>query len=283
MCGSHQPVIQNMLFLVDFSPSCTAMAAYVKRAAEIFGADVSLVHVCDLSSNNGFELYARPVEEIAEDHWTAAENKLGLFLQSEFPSAKCTRILLAGDAAARIVEAASVNKCDLIMMPTHAGRFRRMFLGSTTAKVLADADCPVLTTQHAESTAPRSLEQRKWICAIGLQSDSERVLRYAQDASLKAGAELSVIHVIQPSADAGPVGGGERARQRLAELRSRVGTGASVSIALGPVQKTLLGAIRQLSADVLVIGRNSQDGVLGRMRDRTYALIRDSLCPVVSV
>jgi hypothetical protein len=40
--------IQNILFPVDFSPSCIAMAANVKRAAVIVGARVTLVHVFDL-------------------------------------------------------------------------------------------------------------------------------------------------------------------------------------------------------------------------------------------
>jgi hypothetical protein len=40
--------IQNILFPVDFSPSYAAMAAFVKRAASIFGAGVALVHIFDL-------------------------------------------------------------------------------------------------------------------------------------------------------------------------------------------------------------------------------------------
>jgi hypothetical protein len=65
-------------------------------------------------------------------------------------------------------------------MPTHAGTFRRMLLGSTTAKVLNDADCPVATSGDGETIAPRPLEHREWLCTIGLGEDSERVLRYAQ-------------------------------------------------------------------------------------------------------
>jgi len=42
--------IQNILFPVDFSPSCIAMAAYVKRSAAMFSAKVTLVHVLDLYS-----------------------------------------------------------------------------------------------------------------------------------------------------------------------------------------------------------------------------------------
>jgi nucleotide-binding universal stress UspA family protein len=159
--GDQQEMIKNILFPVDFSPSCAAMATYVQRAAAIFGAKVTIVHICDLSSHNGFELYARPAGEIAEEHRSLAKSKLELFLRSEFPIAQYPRILLAGDAASLITETAKKNECDLIMMPTHAGRFRRMMLGSTTAKVLDDADCPVLTSQHTETIAPRSLEHRE--------------------------------------------------------------------------------------------------------------------------
>ena len=159
-------MIRKILFPVDFSPSCTAMAAYVQRAAALCGATVSLVHVCDLASHSGFELYARPGNEIAEEHWNVAREKLEQFLIAEFPRATSARILLAGDAASVIAETAKKNEFDLIVMPTHAGRFRRMLLGSTVAKVLDDAECPVLTTQHAETVAPRSLEHRTWLCAV---------------------------------------------------------------------------------------------------------------------
>jgi len=90
-------MVKNILFPVDFSTSCIAIAAYVKRAGEIFGAEVSLVHVCDLSSHNGFELYAKASEQIAEDHWNVAKTKLEFFLKSVFPPTRCRRILLTGN------------------------------------------------------------------------------------------------------------------------------------------------------------------------------------------
>jgi hypothetical protein len=40
-------LITNMLFSVNFSRSCIAMGAYVKRVAPIFGAQVSMIHVFD--------------------------------------------------------------------------------------------------------------------------------------------------------------------------------------------------------------------------------------------
>jgi hypothetical protein len=35
------------------------MAPYAKRAADLFDARVTMVHVCDLASHNGFELCVR--------------------------------------------------------------------------------------------------------------------------------------------------------------------------------------------------------------------------------
>src|SRR5215471_16585481 len=138
--------IDNILFPVDFSPSCVAMAPYVKRAAAICGATVTLVHVFDLTGHNGFELYVRPLVEIAAEHRELARQELDSFLSSDFPVAKCPRVLLAGDVAKEIAQFARTRGFDLIVMPTHAAAFRHMLLGSTTAKVLNDADCPVLTT-----------------------------------------------------------------------------------------------------------------------------------------
>ena len=280
-------MIQRILFPVDFSPSCVAMAAYVKRAAAIFGAEVSILHVYDPASETGLELYTRPPSEIAEDHWKVAQSKMEVFLQKEFPEKESPRILLAGDAATEIANTAKNDDFDLIMMPTHAGRFRRMLLGSTAAKVLDEADCPVLTMQHAATIAPRSLEHRRWVCAIDLSTDAERVLRYAIDMALAAGAELSLIHALRSSAtesEAQRRAEEERnALQRFTELQNRVGSNVSVDIAPGPVKEALLEAALQSSADVLVVGRGPHAGVFGRMRDLTYALVRDSSCPVVSV
>jgi nucleotide-binding universal stress UspA family protein len=123
-------MIRQILFPVDFSSSCTAMAAYVQRAAALCGATVSLVHVCDLASHSGFELYARSGNEIAEEHWNVAREKLEQFLVAEFPRERCERILFAGDAASVIAETAKKNKFDRDayargQVSTDAARFHR--------------------------------------------------------------------------------------------------------------------------------------------------------------
>jgi nucleotide-binding universal stress UspA family protein len=286
------PIIRNILFPVDFSASCVAMAAYVKRAATLFRANVSLVHVFDPASYNGFELYMGRVQEIAEEHQEAARHRLDSFLSTDFPAREHARILLAGDAATRIAEIAR-DGFDLIIMPTHAGIFRHMLFGSTTAKVLNDADCPVLTSNHAPEIAPRPLEHRELLCALRADNDSARVLRFAHQMAIDAHCNLHLIHAIQ-TAGRGlsvrldleeQVQSEERKRavERIAELQRTVGLQAPVRIVAGPIKESILEAVRGFDADVLVVGRSPQSGVDGRLRDLTYAIVRDSPVPVLSV
>ena len=105
-------LITNILFPVDFSPSCIAMAAYVKRAATLFRAKVSLIHVFDPSTYNTFELYLRPASEVAEEHEGIARDRLNSFLSAEFDPSEHPRILAAGDAATQIAEGRRI--CEIV-------------------------------------------------------------------------------------------------------------------------------------------------------------------------
>jgi nucleotide-binding universal stress UspA family protein len=287
--------IQKILFPVDFSPACTAMAPFVNRAAAITSAKVTLLHVLEpsISPASGFELLARPLPEAEADRKNVACDRLESYHSSEFPVHDNHRLVVAGEAAGQIAEVARQGGFDLLAMPTHAGVFRRMLLGSTTAKVLNDADCPVLTTQHAESIAPRRLEHREWVCAIGLTPDSARVLRYASQTAETFHANLTLVHAIPATEPGLPVQldleervqsiEKKAARDGIRELQKVVGSHAPVSIAVGPIKDALTEAARRLRADVLVIGRSSQSGAQGRLRDLTYAVVRDAPCPVLSV
>jgi nucleotide-binding universal stress UspA family protein len=285
--------IASILYPVDFSPSCIAMAPYVKRAAALLEARVSLVHVVDPTGYNGLQLYVRPISEVSEEHLAIGRDRLDSFLTAEFPAAQFPRILTSGDAATEIARVAREDRFDLIIMPTHSGIFRQMLLGSTTAKVINDADCPVLTSRHAQTIAPRPLEHREWLCAVGLSSNSERVLRFASQVAAQAHGKLSIIHAVQAGDTDLPIqidlreeihsAERQEANRRIADLQQMIGVDAPVRIAVGQVKEALLEAARQADADALIIGRSHQPGAHGRMRDLTYAMVRDSPFPVLSV
>jgi len=54
-------------------------------------------------------------------------------------------------------------------------------------------------------------------------------------------------------------------------------------VVAGDVPHTVCAQAEELGADVLVIGRSSESGLLGRLRTNAYAIIRGAHCPVVSV
>jgi nucleotide-binding universal stress UspA family protein len=284
--------INKILFPVDFSPSCDAMVPFVKRVAAMFSAKVTILYVLE-PSTSGFELLTRPAPKAEEDHKTVACARLTAYLSSQLPVHKFPRLLVVGEAADRIAAVARERGIDLIVMPTHAGVFRRMLLGSTTAKVLNDADCIVMTTQLAETLSPRRLEHREWVCAIGLSSDSERVLQIASQLAESAHANLTLINVIPATQPGLPVQldleermqsmEKQAAGKRVRELRKTLCSDARIIIAVGPIKDSLTETARRLQADALVIGRSSQPGAQGRLRDLTYAVVRDAPCPVISV
>jgi nucleotide-binding universal stress UspA family protein len=285
--------IRKILYPVNFSPSCIAMGPYVKRAADMFGAEVFLIHVVEPGGLSSFELYSRPYPEVEEEQLAIAKDKLHSFLTKEFPAEKCQRIVTGGDPAREIAQVAREGKFDLIVMPTHAGFFREMLIGSTTAKVLNDADCPVLTSRHAEKIVPRPLDHREWLCAVGMRSNADRVIRLAKQAAAEVNSKLSIIHAVRAEGAEkvtlldleGQTHSTERqqAGQRVAEIQQLVGPEVPVQVVVGSVKQALLEAAGRFDADVLIIGRSPQPGSRGRMRDLTYTVIRDSPFPVLSV
>jgi nucleotide-binding universal stress UspA family protein len=285
------PLIEKILYPVDFSPSCIAMAAYVKRGAAMFGAKVSLIHVVEPARVSGFALSRVPLSEISMEFLEIGRQRLDSFLTEEFPVAHCERIVATGDAATEIARVAKEGRFSMITMPTHGGFFRQMVIGSTTAKVINDADCPVLTSKHAETIAPRPLEHREWLCAVSLQANAEKVLRFATQGAAEAHSRLSIIHAVQAADLDLPLqldlkeqirsAEREHARRRIAELQWIAGPEIPIRLVAGPVKEALLEAVRQTDADLLIIGRGS--GSHSRMRDLTYVMVRDSPFPVVSI
>jgi nucleotide-binding universal stress UspA family protein len=54
-------------------------------------------------------------------------------------------------------------------------------------------------------------------------------------------------------------------------------------VVTGEVSKVVAELSGETKADLLVIGRKAEAGVLGRLEMTAYSIIRQSPCPVVSV
>jgi hypothetical protein len=56
-----------------------------------------------------------------------------------------------------------------------------------------------------------------------------------------------------------------------------------VQVVAGPLKSTLLTTIASMNADILIVGRSTVEEGSGRMADLTYAFVRESPFPVLSV
>jgi nucleotide-binding universal stress UspA family protein len=110
-----------------------------------------------------------------------AQHNVDRFLAPELEGLAVKRILLDGDPAQMILETARHQNVDLIMMPTHGyGAFRRFLVGSVTAKVLHDGECPVWTGAHLDAVPSQEFAIGHVLCAIDLSSHSPRLHQAAK-------------------------------------------------------------------------------------------------------
>jgi len=285
--------LSKILVPVDFSERAVGAARCAKALADHFHSDLTLLHVIPpshfdvgpLDAGGAIlpNLYAARAEQAA--------GELDAFLADELPAPAIRRTVVEGDPSARIVEFAHGNPVDLIVMPTHGyGRFRRFILGSNTAKVLHDADCPVWTGVHMPEAPQAGLPPRRILCAVDLGPQSGMTLEWAAWLQREFGAALTLMHVTASVPDPSP--GAEthwrsQVREAILEeferLQQSARSTAEPLIESGEAASTICATARRLTADILVIGRGSAAGVFGRLRTNAYAIIREAPCPVVSV
>jgi len=284
--------LDKILLPVDFSERSLGAARYAKTLTGRFGSELTLLHVLtpphyefgalEIGGSMLTELYANRAEQV--------DKELETFMAGELTGTKATRVVLEGDPARRIVEYAHEEGIGLVVMPTHGyGPFRQFILGSITAKVLHDSDCPVWTGVHLEEAPQaRPMAFQNIVCAVDMGPQSCQALEWATAMQKAFGARLTVVHAMPCSHNATQDDARLRemelaVRDDLARMRHSSGTDAELVVEAGEAPKVVCELAQREKAELLVIGRGSAAGVFGRLRTNAYAIIRQSPCPVVSV
>jgi nucleotide-binding universal stress UspA family protein len=274
---------RKILFPVDFSARCTAAASMVETYADHFKARLTLLHVVE------------PImyTDLPIDATSIAEEQLNGYLPDRFPDLDVERVLLHGDAAHKVVDFAHDGKFNLIMLPTHGyGRFRRFILGSVAAKVLHDARCPVWTGAHIEHIPNHNDPHfRNIVCAVDLGKQSCQAMRWAWLFANEFGARVTIVHAVPTAKDHPNVYCDQDwkfelvrgAKEKIENLQRSLGMEADIAVIPDEVPFAVSTTALHHNADLLVIGRSVEDGMLGRLRTNAYSIIRQSPCPVVSV
>ena len=142
---------ERILFATDFGSKVNSIANYTFALAEEFGARAYLCHVRARSAKNAKEDDASVLCD-AELHRLIAPSV------SDWCESQC--VVEFGKAASTILKLADSKRCDLIVLGAHAlGRFGTRGRPGTVFRVIASADCPVLTILDEKRENERRVEE----------------------------------------------------------------------------------------------------------------------------
>lgn len=282
--------IRRVLFPIDFSAQANAAAPFAQAMASRFHARVIVLRVVPSPPFPWLQQTGDPALIDADELKHDLEPRLDNVFRKDFAGLEVERAIEIGDPAEMITRFAHTQGVDMIMMPTQGdGPPRRMLIGSVTAKVLHDAQCPVWTRvpgndcQPAQQQAPRTV-----LCAIERKPESTPVMQWAAEFAERMGAALKFVHIIPDLDDWSPnlselKAWRDEARRAIDSLQRHVGVTAMSTVLIAKIGPGLCEQARNSKADFLVIGRGRLHDTPGRLGRHAYDIIRHAPCPVISV
>jgi nucleotide-binding universal stress UspA family protein len=289
--------LKKILLPISLPGVASRIVQHTAFLARRFRSEVIVLHVITPLSYPAGLLHGSTLTEadLRTDVVRRAHANLQQALIAELEGIAVRRVLLKGDPASAILQAARDEAVDLIAISTHErGLLRRMLLGSVTAKVIHHGECPVWTDTRADAEATATdFTVRNVLCALDLTPHSRQTLARAAKVTTALGARLTLAHVTAGVETYGP--GGSHviadwqdslvgfASAQISRLQHEAGTDAEVIIDSGDdVPKLLSQAADRAQSNLLLIGRLPFGGHLGA-NGAGYAIIRESHIPVLSV
>lgn len=287
--------LKRILAPVDFSSRSKPAIEHAVIVAKHCNAEVVFLHVVptlpyDAALASGFPgAVWLPSPGLEKD----LRDRLHQLLEEVVPGHGGKRIVVSGDPAQTICRKVEELGIDMVVIPTTGyGAFRRLLLGSVVTKVLAGVTCPVFTGAHVEEIDTFSLRPYKNVgCAIDMDEQAEKILRFASDIAAAYRATLSVVHAIPAIPDAGERGPDsklvgevqENSRRKLEALLESAGVDAPLTVESGQPDEIVPAFAKNQNSDLLVVGRHGDGGKPSGLKTNAYGIIRSAPCPVVSV
>jgi nucleotide-binding universal stress UspA family protein len=145
-------MFKRILVPTDFSDASHLALNYAIDLARRYDASIELLHVIDEPSYVTAypDSYFAGLPDLLKQVQQDAERQLAETGQTcAAANVPFTTQVLAGRAAATIVQHATDKDSDIIVMGTHGrGGIEHLFLGSVAERVIRSASCPVLTVRE---------------------------------------------------------------------------------------------------------------------------------------
>lgn len=293
-------LINRILVATDFSTCARRAVEYGMCVARAWSAHVDLLYVVEVLRTLGYDVpFADPLLETRRKE---AEGLLGdLAARVKQEGLDVDWHLREGIPSEQIGQAALEQRADLVVVGTH-GRtgLDHIMLGSTAERVIKQAPCPTLTVRVAPIHGEKDVDVppciRHVLVPVDFSSPSLDALEYAIQVGDRFGAELTIVHVLEPIYFDLELGLGriEQEVQKRTHWETQLdglaqvvrGRGlAAGSVVLGGIpSESIVTYARGQGCDLIVMGTHGRRG-LTRLRYGSVAesVLRQAPCPVLTV
>jgi nucleotide-binding universal stress UspA family protein len=192
--GKARVALKNILFPTDFSERSAAALPYAAAVARHYQAKVYLAHVV-------MESAVAPADRPPLSDWKIAEQEMAILDRCD---------LLNGIPYETLVEEGEIwdvlsqmirqREIDFIILGTQGrGGFKKLILGSVAEEIIREAPCPVLAVgPEVPSRAQFPGNMRHILCATDFGPGWLRALEYAVSFAEENGAQLTIVHAVEP-------------------------------------------------------------------------------------
>ena len=297
--------IKKILLPTDFSDFSNRAFEHAMAWAKRFGADIHMLHIVTVHNFDPFnpEL-GFPETGINEQLQKSAEREMdriaGSTQQEEAPT--ITMETKTGFSSwSEILDTAVKIDADLIVMATHGRKgLQKLFLGSTTEKVVEHASCPVLLLRPREG---EEMPEAGEVESILLPSDFSNAAGDAAPLALELaryfGAKLNLFHCVEQDVPPPYYAAGITSifelnddilavsRKHLAELLTDEDADViehEFIVREGRSPFEIVAFAREAAVDLIVMATHGYSGLeqalLGSTTDR---VIRNTPCPLLVI
>ena len=293
--------MQTVVAATDFSVNAQGAIDWAAQLARTHGARLVLVHALlpPISPTAAPEFVPLPAEAYEEERKRAEEALAERAAALRKTGCEVEADLQPGSAVSTVLEAVDRWKADVLVAGTRGlTGFKRVLLGSTAARFVREAACPVLTVHPDEASRHRPIH--RILVPTDFSDDAALALTVAGKVvgPVTDHARVTLLHVfrlpheivtpwpapvlIQASRDIE-----SEARQRLEEVAKplrELGLDVDVLAREGYPPEIIDEEARRIDADLIAMGTHGRSGLkrlfLGSTAER---VLPAAPCPVLTV
>jgi nucleotide-binding universal stress UspA family protein len=294
--------LKRILVPTDFSGSAAQACRVAVKLARLYGAELHVLRVAAFRKGERHDPLAHvadPERVQAELEEVALEDIGQLLDEADTTDLTILPVFRSGiSPAPTIVGYAARHDVDMVVMGTHGRRgLNHLMLGSVAEEVVRSAGCPVLTVRASEAPAP--VEWKRFLIPMDFSGHSDRAMGTAHQLASDFGAELQLLHVVEPLRSMGisnyghdicrnwEVSQKEAAEELMHKACEPFGDTAvctDFKIVSGTPAEAIPAVAAEIGGDLIVIPTHGRTGLkkflLGSVAER---VVRHSSCAVLTL